>query len=156
MRILVALAAALTLALTIGCGGSSQFNNSSDAVVRIMRTDTSQDLMQYEVYITKTGDTTLDVNNPEDFISTQNVPTWVSQHQSNRMSRQLTLGFRTVNEHTPYYLWIKAPATAHATEQLSLQIDMDAQNGQVKLITVNTNATERVTVVRIERNEAFY
>lgn len=156
MRNIVAIAIAVCLALACGCGGSSQLNNSSDAVIRIIRTDTSQDLMQYEVYVTRNADTNLDVNNPEDYISTQNVPSWCSQHKSNRMSRQLTLGFRTVNQHTPYYVWIKAPSTAHATEQLDLQIDMDAQNGPVKLITVNTNATERLTSVRIERNEAFY
>lgn len=156
MRTLSTLTALLALALATGCGGSSQFNNSSDAVVRLIRTDDSQDLMQYEIYVTRNADTSLDVTNTEDYMSTQNVPSWASQHQANRMSRQLTLGFRTINEHTPYYVWIKAPVTAHASEQLNLQIDMDASNGQVKLITVNTNATQRLTAVRIERNEAFY
>jgi len=125
-------------------------------VVRVRRTDNSQDLMQYEVYITRNADTNLDVNDLNDYASTQNTPTWVDQYGSTRTSSQLTVGFRTVNEFTPYYVWIKAPSTGHATENLELQIDMDANNGPVKTITVNTNATERLTGVRVERNEAFY
>ncbi|MBS1715198.1 MAG: hypothetical protein JST30_12765 [Armatimonadetes bacterium] len=156
MRHMLSLAVFAALILGAGCGGSSQLGNSSDMVVRLVRTDTSQDLMQYEVYITRNADATLDVNNPEDFASTQNTPSWVDQYQSNRMSRQLTLGFRTVNQFTPYYVWIKVPNGANATENLQLQIDMDANNGPLKMITVNNDSTERLVGVRIERNEAFY
>lgn len=156
MRLILASASVVLCLVAAGCGGSSQLSNSSDAVVRLIRTDNSQDLMQYEVYVTRSADTTLDATDPEDYISTQNSPSWVSQYASNRMSRQLTVGWRTINQDTPYYIWIKAPNSGNATERLNLQIDMDANNGPVKLITVNTNATERLTAVRIERNEAFY
>ena len=155
MRHMLATAWALCLVLLTGCGGTSQLGNSSDAVIRLIRTDTSQDLMQFEIYVTRNGDTTLDVNNPEDFISTQNAPSWCSQHASNRMSRQLTVGFRTINEHTPYFHWNKVPNPGDATEDLNLQIDMDAANGPVVLKRVNTNATERLTGARILRNDAF-
>ena len=156
MRIISALALTAIIALCTGCGGSSQLGNSSDMVIRLIRTDTSQDLMQYEIYVTRNSDTTLDTANPEDFASTQNTPSWVDQYQSNRMSRQLTMGFRTVNQFTPYYVWIKVPDTGDATEDLQIQIDMDAQNGPLKMVTLNSNATERLVGVRIERNEAIY
>lgn len=156
MRLILSSAIVASVLMCAGCGGSSQLGNSSDAVIRLIRTDNSQDLMQYEVYITRNADVNLDTANLEDFISTQNTPSWVSQYASNRMSRQLTVGFRTINQDTPYYVFIKAPNSGNATENLNLQIDMDANNGPVKLITVNTNTTERITSVRIERNEAFY
>lgn len=156
MRTIFTLTTLVALAFSIGCGGSSQLNSNSDAVIRIIRTDTSQDLMQYELYVTKNGSNVLNVNNPEGFISTQNMPTWCNEYQANRMSRQLSLGFRTVNLDTPYYAWIKAPITSHGTEQFNIQIDMGANSGQVKLINVTTNATERLMLVRIERNDATY
>ena len=124
--------------------------------VHLKRTDNSQDLMQYEIYITKNRDTSLDTNDPEDSISSSNKPSWVDRYSAHRTSSELTLKFRTRDEQVPYLVFVKVPTTGHAKETLTLSIDVDATVGVDRPILVDSNSTKMLTGVHIERNTAAY
>ena len=158
MKRLAAIATLLGTLLLAGCGGSGStiIGTNSDMVVHIKRTVNTQDLMQYEVYVTKNRDTTLDENDPEDSISTSNKPTWVDHYSAHRTSSELILRFRTRDDHVPYFVFVKVPTTANAQENLTLQIDVDAVVGVERPILVDSNSTQMLTGVHIERNTAVY
>ena len=139
-----------------GCGGTSSLGKNSDMVVHLKRTDGTQTMTQYELYLTKSNDTTLDTLDPEDFVSTQNTPTWSDNYASNRSTTELNISFTTRSDQTPYYIWVKVPDTGAAFETLSLQIDVDGVDGPAQTYDLTIDTTQRLVGVRIDRNEAFY
>ncbi|MBS1724764.1 MAG: hypothetical protein JSS66_17620 [Armatimonadetes bacterium] len=147
---------ALVAATLVGCGGDSVLGTNSDMVVRLIRTDGTQDLMQYELYITKSADTTLNTADSEDYASTQNAPTWCDNWSGARSSTELRLGFTTRGGQTPYYVWVRVPNTGAQFETLKLQVDVDGVAGNQSTFDLNINDTQRLTGVRIDRNDATY
>ncbi|MBS1715197.1 MAG: hypothetical protein JST30_12760 [Armatimonadetes bacterium] len=144
-----------SLSLT-GCGGSSSLGRNSDIVVHLKRTDGTQNMTQYELYLTKSNDTTLDTLDLEDFVSSQNAPSWSDNYASNRSTTELNISYTTRSDQTPYYVWVKVPNTGAAFETLNLQIDVDGVDGPAVAYDLTINTTQRLVGVRVDRNEATY
>jgi len=113
-------------------------------------------MTQYELYLTKSSDTTLDTLDPEDFVSTQNTPSWSDNYASNRSTTELNISYTTRSNQTPYYIWVKVPNTGSAFETLNLQIDVDGVDGPAVGYDLTINTTQRLVGVRIDRNSATY
>lgn len=146
----------LGLLLLSGCGGSGIGGRNSDIVVHLVRTDGSQVMTNYELFMTKSGDTSLNQNDPEDFASTLNQPSWIDNYNTSRSSTELQLDFTTRSDQVPYFIWVKVPNTGASFETLSLQIDIDGTAGNSKTFDLNINSTQRMVGVRINRNSASY
>jgi|GEM_PF-4640947 len=143
--------------LMTGCGGSSSaLGINSKMSVQLIRTDTTQDLTKYEIYLTKDANTSFDPSDLESFASTTDRPSWSDEYSSDRTSSQLTLNFRTRSTQPPYFLFIKVPATGAAFETVKLQIDVDSKAGTRKTFNLTPGTTQRLTSVRIDRNSAEY
>lgn len=145
------------LALNAGCGGSSLFSGLNSAIeIKLTRTDGTQVMTNYELYMTKEGDTGLDTADPEDFASTLNQPSWCDDYTASRSATELNLRFTTRSGQPPYFLFVRVPNTGAAFETLRLQINVDDTDGDQKTYDLTIDATERLTSVRIERNSAIY
>jgi len=154
-RVLLSATVAVLL-LLCGCGGSDIIGRNSDIIVHLMRTDGTQVMTSYELFITKNGDTNLNQNDPEDFASTLNQPSWADAYNSSRSSTELQVAFTTRSDQTPYFVWVKVPNTGANFETLKLQIDVDGNDGTQQTFDLNINSTQRLTGVRINRNNAVY
>ena len=154
-RVLLSATVAVLL-LLCGCGGSDIIGRNSDIIVHLMRTDGTQVMTSYELFITKNGDTNLNQNDPEDFASTLNQPSWADAYNSSRSSTELQVAFTTRSNQTPYFVWVKVPNTGANFETLKLQIDVDGNDGTQQTFDLNINSTQRLTGVRINRNNAVY
>lgn len=141
---------------TSGCGGSSSLGRNSEIVVNLIRTDGTQVMTQFEVFVTRNADTSLNQGDPEDFISTANEPSWADQYSATRNATQLTLNFRTRSDQPPYYVFVKVPNTGASFETLKLRIDVDGEQGPDRTFDLDISRTSRLAGVRINRNEAIY
>jgi hypothetical protein len=146
----------IVLLLTVGCGGNGIGGRNSSIVVHLSRTDGTQVLTTYELYITKSGDTTLNKVDPEDYASTLNQPSWSDNYTSSRSSTELQLSFTTRSDQVPYFVWVKVPNTGASFETLNFQIDVDGAVGAKKTYDLNINSTQRLVGVRVNRNAALY
>ncbi len=155
MRIISALALGLSL-LVAGCGGSSSLGANADFSVRLTRTDGSQDLTGYEMYLTRNGGTTLDLFNSEAYASTQNRPSWSDAWTGSRSTTELRVDFRSRSDQPPYFLWVQVPNTTSQFETLQLVVWINGQAGAAKRYNLTINATERIQAVRINRDSAEY
>lgn len=147
---------ALIGVLLSGCGGSTSLGKNSAIVVHLLRTDGTQIMTQFEVYITKNGATTFNTANLESFASTRNQPTWMDDYSSARSSTKLDLGFTTRSGQSDYLVFIKVPNTGAAFESLKLQIDVDGKAGKVVDFNADINQISRLDGVKISRNSATY
>lgn len=146
----------VAMAASFGCGGASSLGRNSDIVVNLIRTDGTQVMTQFEVFVTKDADTGLNQGDPEDFISTANEPSWADQYSATRNATQLTLNYRTRSDQTPYYVFVKVPNTGANFETLKLRIDIDGVQGPDRTFDLDINRTSRLAGVRINRNDAVY
>lgn len=141
----------------LGCGGSSSaLGINSKISIQLIRTDGTQDLTKYEVYITKDANTSFDPTDFESFASTTDRPSWSDDYSADRTSSELKLNFRTRSTHPPYFLFVKVPSTASAFETVKLQIDVDEKAGARKSFNLTVGTTQRLSAVRIDRNSASY
>lgn len=156
MRKFLPLIILFSLLIVAGCGGSAGLGTNANIVIHLQRTDSTQNLTQYEVYITQLGDTTLDTSDKEDFASTINQPSWSDNWSGHRSSSELKLGFRTRSTQTPYFVWVKVPNTGAAFETLKLKIDINGNDGKTVTNNLQINTTQRLTGVKINRDSADY
>ncbi|MES1147323.1 MAG: hypothetical protein ABUL49_01085, partial [bacterium] len=99
-RLWVLVLAVFALMALSGCGGSGGGSNSN-FVIHLNRTDGTQDMTQFEVYITRNAATTFNLADSESFGSTGNHPTWMDQYSAVRATTELTLNFRSRSDQTP-------------------------------------------------------
>ena len=151
-----ALAVLLAPLALVGCSGSGPLGFNSPVTVHLMRTDGTQDMTQFEVYLTRNGSISLNTLNPGAYVSTVNRPSWCDVYSSSRSATELTLNFTTRSDQPPYYMFVKVPNTGAAFETLALKIDMNTVAGPTYTYNVPINATTRLTAVNIGRNSATY
>lgn len=137
--------------LLFGCGGSAGIGRNSAIKVRLMRTDSTQKLTSFELYITKDAETTL-----TDATSTVSRASWTDDYSTSRSDQELKLGFTTRSTQTPYFVWVKVPNTGAAFETVKLAIDVDGTDGKTVTKNLTINTTQRLTGVKINRNSADY
>lgn len=141
---------------TLGCGGAATLLKNSDMIVHLLRTDGTQDLTQYEVYLTKNADTTLNIADSEDFSSTLNHASWTDGYSATRTATELRINFRTRSDQPPYFIFIKVPNTGAIFETLKLKVDVDGVAGHESTYDLPINQTTRLGNTEIGRNDATY
>lgn len=146
---------ACVLALS-GCGGSSGLGFNSAIRIHLRRTNSAQLMTQYEVYITKNADPALNVDIAESYASTTNRPSWSDEYKATRNDGELELDFKTRSTQTPYYVFVKVPNTGNPRESVQLQIDVDTQSGKRVTRNLESDSTQRLFNVQINRNSATY
>ncbi|CAN5484172.1 hypothetical protein BH11ARM1_BH11ARM1_07740 [soil metagenome] len=146
----------LALALA-GCGGGgSVTGHNAHMTVHLRRTDSTQNLINYEMYFTRNGKTSFDIADMSSFASTSNRPNWIDDYSVSRSNTELTLTFTTRSNQPPYFMWVKVPSTPSAYETLELQIDVDGETGKQIRPDLAINSTQRLTNVRIDRSSVNY
>lgn len=156
MKQVFVIATLVFLFVLSGCGGSSVFSRDSDIVMKLMRTDGTQVMTQYEIFVTKSNDTSLNQGNSEDYMSSTNEPSWADAYSASRSATQLQVNWRTRSDQVSYFVFVKVPNTGSQFETLKLQIDVDGDEGPERTFDLNINTTQRLTGVRIDRNSAQY
>jgi len=149
---------ALTTPFAIsGCGGSDAgLGHNALIRVHLERTDSTQKMTDFELYITKNADATLNTLDPEDYISTLNRPSWCDEYVSGRATTDLQIDFRTRSSQPPYFVFVKVPNTGAAYETLRFSIDVDGTSGKKITQNLTINTTQRLTAVKINRSSADY
>lgn len=138
-----------------GCGGSSGLGANSNITVRLSRTDGTQIMTQYELFITRENEG-LNEFDPENHMSTINEPTWADNYSASRASDQLNIGFRTRSDQPPYRLYVRVPNTTSAFETLALRVTVDGTDGPVRTFDFIPGQITQIPGARIERNSATY
>ena len=156
MKRVLSLSIVACLMALSGCGGSDSLGRNSDIALRLIRTDGTQVMTQFEVFVTRAGDTTLNQADAEDFMSTVNEPSWADTYSASRSATQLQLNWRTRSDQVPYFVFVKVPNTGANFETLKLQFNVDGETGEERTFDLNINSTQRLAGVRIDRNEAVY
>lgn len=139
-----------------GCGGGGALGHNAKMSVRLQRTDGTQNMNNFEIYITKNAGTTLDVTDPQGYASTTNRPNWCDEYSSTRSSVDLRLDFTTRSTQTPYFVWVKVPNTGAAFETVRFWVDVDGAPGRQITQDLTIGATQRLTGVKIDRDSASY
>ncbi|RYG33699.1 hypothetical protein EON81_17545 [bacterium] len=140
-----------------GCGGgSSAFGRDAKIKIHLERTDSTQNLTDYEIYITKNRNVTLDTSDRESFASTQNRPSWSDEYNANRSNTKLELEFRTRSSQPPYFVFVRVPSTSSAYETLRFWVDVDGNEGKKITQNLTIGTTQRLTNVTINRESADY
>ncbi len=146
----------LCVSLVIGgCGGTSSLIPDADIRVYLTRTDGTQIMTNYEMFITRNGGT-LDQSNLENHMSSVNRPSWADQYSATRATEELQIFFRTRSDQTPYFVYVLVPNTPSAFETLRLRIDVNGSTGPNRTFDMPINATTQLVGVRIDRNSASY
>lgn len=154
-KVLVLLTLVVGLVL-LGCGGSGALGRNSNMSVRITRTDGTQDLTQFEVFVTKNAATSFSTLDSESYGSTTNRPSWMDNYSVTRSTTDLVLNFTTRSDQTPYYVFIGVPNTGAAFETLRFRVDVDGNTGNAPTYNIPINGVTRLTNVQINRNSASY
>lgn len=151
---LVATVSVLFGLFVVGCGGSALGRNSNMSI-HLQRTDGTQVMTQYELYVTKNSEQ-LDVLDSENFASTSNQPSWIDGYSATRTSTELVLNFRTRGGQSTYLVYVKVPNTSSQFETLRFRVDVDGTTGADQDFDLNINDTSQLPNVGIERNSANY
>ena len=149
-------AAAVALALLAGCGGSSSLGKNSAILVHLLRTDGTQDMTQFEIYVTRNGATNFNLADFESYGSTTNHPSWMDVYSATRSTTDLDLGFTTRSNQPPYFIFVKVPNTGAAFETLKLRIEVDSNAGPDVTYNFPITATTQIGGAIINRNSASY